>query len=278
MPALLESAFFPSRPLQRLEKATALILDVEEASGAPRLTTCDLFGSESRNGLLCGNNPANGSDPSGLGKEDPPKYQPNEAQTSGIVTVQRIFVTGTSTEWDSNAAAENAAAEAAAGNVNVSGLYAGLGGSGGGGRGDGGSGGGGTNIDPHLLARSFAPSAAAGANMQQFATFVERAAWVPAIAVALPVAGPLALNAAYSGGSLAMNAVYYAGWYGGAAATAAYQTSLAHPEYIVAVQHWGNAFTSPGWDYSSVAAFRGSFFNFSLNEYLVETQRPEIGP
>lgn len=46
-----------------------MLLDVEEATGAPRLTTCDLFGPESRNGLFCGNNPVNESDPTGLGNK-----------------------------------------------------------------------------------------------------------------------------------------------------------------------------------------------------------------
>jgi hypothetical protein len=47
--------FFPSR-----------CLDVEEATGTPRLTTGDVFASKPRNGLFCGNNPVNWSDPYGL--------------------------------------------------------------------------------------------------------------------------------------------------------------------------------------------------------------------
>lgn len=66
MPASIESAFFPSRLSRPLAKETAIILDVDEATGAPRLTVADVFGPESRNGLLCAGDPVNYIDPSGL--------------------------------------------------------------------------------------------------------------------------------------------------------------------------------------------------------------------
>jgi hypothetical protein len=58
-------SLFPSRQSSpRLEKST--ILDVDELTGQPRLTSSDLFRPKSRNGLFCGNNPANLNDPMGL--------------------------------------------------------------------------------------------------------------------------------------------------------------------------------------------------------------------
>jgi len=49
-----------------MAKETSLILDVDEVTGAPRLTAENAFGSESRNGLLCAGDPVNRTDPSGL--------------------------------------------------------------------------------------------------------------------------------------------------------------------------------------------------------------------
>jgi hypothetical protein len=72
VPVLSEKLFFPSRPpcngpprrLSGLEKKS-IVLDVDELTGAPRLTSSDLFAPEMRNGLFCANNPVNQSDPMG---------------------------------------------------------------------------------------------------------------------------------------------------------------------------------------------------------------------
>ncbi|MGI8431970.1 MAG: hypothetical protein ACR2MW_06750 [Chthoniobacterales bacterium] len=65
MPASFETLFFPSRPSRQMAKETSLILDVDEVTGAPRLTAENAFGSESRNGLLCAGDPVNNTDPNG---------------------------------------------------------------------------------------------------------------------------------------------------------------------------------------------------------------------
>jgi hypothetical protein len=109
----------------------------------------------------------------------------------------------------------------------------------------------------------------------QFANALDRAAFIPAVAVALPVAVPLAFNA--GGYALSASASGYATVlrYG----TAAYARALAYPTVVVGVQQWGNAFTSPVWDFSSIAAFRGSAANGVLNQLYTDfTGQPGFGP
>jgi len=61
---LLQKTLFASCYSRRLRRKS-LILDVDEASGAPRLTAQNVFTSESRIGLLCHNDPIDFTDPMG---------------------------------------------------------------------------------------------------------------------------------------------------------------------------------------------------------------------
>jgi len=64
-------AFFPSRPERnespkRLEGKTVVVLDVEEATGRPRVVVVVPDVAKMRNGLIVGNNPVNYIDPLGF--------------------------------------------------------------------------------------------------------------------------------------------------------------------------------------------------------------------
>jgi RHS repeat-associated protein len=69
------------------------------------------------------------------------------------------------------------------------------------------------------------------ADMERFGHFLEKASWAPAVAVALPVAVPLAVQG---------------GWSAVGAAETAYQVAARYPNAIVNVQRTLDAFTSPG--------------------------------
>ena len=106
------------------------------------------------------------------------------------------------------------------------------------------------------------------AGLQQVRHAANTFALGASLVVAAPVAGPLALDA-----------VYTIGWQGLVpAANAAYYALHRYPNAVVSVQQFANAFTSPGWDASSKAAFQGSFANASLNAALQITGEEEIGP
>jgi hypothetical protein len=62
-----ETAFLPSRQrTERLEGKSVVVLDVEEATGRPRLVAVLHVAPNSRNGLFVANNPINLRDPDGL--------------------------------------------------------------------------------------------------------------------------------------------------------------------------------------------------------------------
>ena len=62
-----EAAFFPSREMgSRLERKSGFVLDVEEATGKPRLVAGQHITTETPIGLFVGNNPISGVDPLGL--------------------------------------------------------------------------------------------------------------------------------------------------------------------------------------------------------------------
>lgn len=66
-----EAAFFPSREMgSRLERKSGFVLDVEEATGKPRLVAGQHITTETPIGLFASGNPINLMDPFGLGAVD----------------------------------------------------------------------------------------------------------------------------------------------------------------------------------------------------------------
>lgn len=107
-----------------------------------------------------------------------------------------------------------------------------------------------------------------GKSLTETAHFFEKAAWAPVVAVALPVAGPLALDG-----------IYVVGWQGLVpAANAGMYALYRYPNVLIPVQQVISGFTSPGWDYGSNAGFAGSLTNAAFNEALARTGHPQIGP
>ena len=73
-----ETTFFPSRQTtRRLEGKSVVVLDVEEATGRPRLVAALHVAPNPRNGLFVSNNPVNAIDPLGLTVFFPEGYDPS---------------------------------------------------------------------------------------------------------------------------------------------------------------------------------------------------------